>query len=140
MCESCRRTATPRDLQPLRQSSTLLRNPLLVAARQSHFGPCGPVRAKLVGHQHFGCKALFLEQLTHQLHGCSLVAPSLHEQVENLALIVNRAPQPELSARNHYGQASGAGESHPRALSEPDVTLSRHPAPIVRPRPWIKLQ
>src|ERR1700733_7274758 len=27
MCESCRRTATPRDLQPLRQSSTLLHRP-----------------------------------------------------------------------------------------------------------------
>ena len=30
---------------------------------------------------------------------------------------------------------SGAGGSHPRALAEPDMTLSRHPAPIVRPRP-----
>src|SRR3954465_8371271 len=28
---------------------------------------------------------------------------------------------------------SGAGGSHPRALAEPDMTLSRHPAPIVRP-------
>ena len=32
-------------------------------------------------------------------------------------------------------QASGAGQLHPRALSEPDVILSHHPAPIVRPRP-----
>src|SRR3954463_5992903 len=32
-------------------------------------------------------------------------------------------------------QVSGAGGSHPRALAEPDMTLSRHPAPIVRPRP-----
>ena len=30
---------------------------------------------------------------------------------------------------------SGAGGSHPRALAEPYVTLSRHTAPIVRPRP-----
>jgi len=29
---------------------------------------------------------------------------------------------------------SGAGGSHPRALAEPYVTLSRHTAPIVRPR------
>jgi hypothetical protein len=37
-----------------------------------------------------------------------------------------------------YGEAaevSRAGESHPRALAEPDVRLSPHPAPIVRPRP-----
>jgi antirestriction protein ArdC len=32
-------------------------------------------------------------------------------------------------------EASGAGQLHPRALSEPDVILSHHPAPIVRPRP-----
>jgi hypothetical protein len=46
---------------------------------------------------------LFLEQLTHEFHGCSLVAPSLHKQVENLAFVVNRAPQPKLPARNHHG-------------------------------------
>jgi hypothetical protein len=38
------------------------------------------------------------------------------------------------------GEVSGAGESHPRALAEPDVTLSRHTAPIVRPRPKSKAQ
>ena len=101
MCESCRRTATPRDLQPLRQSSTLLRNPLLVAARQSHFGPRGPVRAKLVGHQHFGARPCFLSSLRISFTGCSLVAPSIARAESSLALIVNRAPQPELSARNH---------------------------------------
>ena len=30
-------------------------------------------------------------------------------------------------------QLSGARESHPRALRELDVTVSRHPAPIVQP-------
>jgi hypothetical protein len=38
-------------------------------------------------------------------------------------------------ASPHDHQASGAGQLHPRALSEPDVILSHHPAPIVRPRP-----
>ena len=75
----------------------------LVASRQADFGLCGAVRAKLVGHQHIGCEALFLEQLAHQFHGCSLVAPSLHKQVENLAFVVNRALQPKLPARNHHG-------------------------------------
>ena len=37
-------------------------------------------------------------------------------------------------------QVSGAGGSHPRALAEPYVTLSRHTAPIVRPRPKSKAQ
>jgi hypothetical protein len=36
-------------------------------------------------------------------NGCSLVAPSLHEQVENLAFVVDRAPEPEPPACNHHG-------------------------------------
>jgi hypothetical protein len=36
-------------------------------------------------------------------HRRSFIAPSLHEQVENLAFVVNRAPKPELPARNRYG-------------------------------------
>src|SRR5260370_41969078 len=74
-----------------------------MARRQSDFGLCRAVRAQLVGHQHIGREALFLEQLAHQFHRCSFIAPSLHEQVENLAFVVNRAPEPELLARNRYG-------------------------------------
>src|SRR5215212_4715960 len=40
----------------------------------------------------------------------------------------------------HSGLASRAGESHPRALPEPYVTLSRHTAPDVRPFPCKKRQ
>ena len=32
-------------------------------------------------------------------------------------------------------RVSSAGESHPHALSEPDVNLSAHPAPIMEPPP-----
>jgi hypothetical protein len=41
-----------------------------------------------------GGEAPFLEQLAHQFHGCGLVAPSLHQQIENLAFVVTawRAP------------------------------------------------
>ena len=81
----------------------VLAQALLMASGKSHFGPCRAVRAKLVGHQNIGCKALFLEQLAHQFHGCSLVMLSSHKQVENLTFVVNRAPQPELPARNRYG-------------------------------------
>ena len=38
----------------------------------------------------------FLEQFAHEFHGGSLVAPSLHQQVEDLAFVVDCAPQPEL--------------------------------------------
>ena len=43
---------------------------------------------------------MFLKQLAQQFHGCSLVAPSLHQEIENLAFVVNRGPQPEPPARN----------------------------------------
>ena len=33
----------------------------------------------------------------------------------------------------HY-KVSSPGESHPQALSEPDVNLSAHPAPIIQPQ------
>ena len=80
-------------------SPIVLAQALLVASRQSDFGPCRAVGAQLVGHQRLGGKALFLEQLAQQFHGCGLVAPSMHEQVENLAFIVDSAPEPEIASQ-----------------------------------------
>ena len=75
-----------------------------MASRQSQFGLRRGKRTQLVSHQHIGCETLFLEQkLTRQFHGCSLVALSLHKKIENPAFVVNRAPKPELPARDHYG-------------------------------------
>ena len=37
-------------------------------------------------------------------------------------------------------KVSRAAEFHRRALAEPDVRLAPHPAPIVRPRPYRRLQ
>jgi hypothetical protein len=95
LASSCR---LMRILSPIVPAQTLV-----VASRQSDFGLCRTVRPQLVGHQHIGREALFLEQLAHQFHRCSLVAPSLHEQVENLAFVINRAPEPELPARDRHG-------------------------------------
>ena len=75
----------------------------LVASRQADFGLCRAVRAQLVGNQHIRREASFLEQLAHQFHCCGFIASSLHEQVEDLAFVVNRAPEPELLASNRYG-------------------------------------
>jgi len=52
---------------------------LFMASRQSDLGLGRAVGAQFVGHQHIRCEALFFEQLAHQLHGCSLIAPSLHQ-------------------------------------------------------------
>ncbi len=76
---------------------------LFMASRQSHLRLGRAVRAQFVSHQHIGGEALFLEQLAHQVHGCSLVAPSLHQEIENLAFIVDRPPEPEPPARNRHG-------------------------------------
>ena len=76
--------------------------PLFVPSRQSHCGLCRAVRAKLVGDQNIRPEALFLKQLAHEFRGCSLVASPLHKEVENLAFVVNRAPQPELPSPDHY--------------------------------------
>ena len=78
----------------------VLAQTLLMARRQPDFGFCRAVGAKLVGHQHCGCEALFL---AHEFHRCGFVAPSLHKEIQNLAFVVNRAPEPELLARNRYG-------------------------------------
>jgi hypothetical protein len=95
---------------PLASSSRLMRilgpivlaQALLVASRQSDFGLCRAVRAQPIANQHIRREALFLEQLAYQFHGGSFVAPSLYKQVENLTLVVNRTPQPELPAPNHH--------------------------------------
>src|SRR5260370_11205320 len=40
----------------------------------------------------------------------------------------------------HDIKVSRAAESHHRALAEPDVKLSPHPAPFAQPRPWSRPQ
>jgi hypothetical protein len=81
-----------------------------MARRQLDSGLCCAVRAQLIGHHHIGREALSLEQRAHQFHRCRFVAPSLHEQIENLAFVVNRArartaapqslrPSPEMPTR-----------------------------------------
>jgi hypothetical protein len=50
-----------------------------------------------------GATPCFFEQLAHQFHGCSLVASPLDQQIENLAFVFDRPPQPKLAARDHYG-------------------------------------
>ena len=75
--------------------------------------------------------------MTHEQQplGSLLVAAALDQDIEHDASLVHCSPQPMLHPGDLEHEASGAGQLHPRALSEPDVILSHHPAPIVRPRP-----
>src|SRR5215204_7182866 len=51
------------------------------------------VRAQAIGGHLLRCKALFPQQLAHQLDGCTAVAPTLEQHVEDLAFVVDRAPE-----------------------------------------------
>jgi len=98
-------------------------------------GLCGTVGTQLVGDNDPWGGTLTLEQLAHEPQGCPLVPPALQERIEDVTVCIDGAPQPVPLSLDSHHQASGAGEFHPHALSEPDVILSHHPAPIVRPYP-----
>ena len=100
----------------------------------------GAIGPKLVGDDPLRRVPLLRQEPRQQSSGSLGITMDLHDFVEHVPVLIDGPPKIALLATDRDPEASGAGESHPRALSEPDVTLSRHPAPIVRPRPWIKLQ
>ena len=71
---------------------------LLVASRQAQLRFGRSVGPELVGDKHLGRKALFPEQIAHELRGRPCVAPPLHKEIENLAPRRRLAPEPESSA------------------------------------------
>ena len=93
------------------------------------------IGTQLVGDQPLWRHALLLQQTGQQTPGSLGVSGGLDDLVEDVAVLVDGAPQPASLPVDADNEASGAGELHPRALSEPDVILSHHPAPIVRPYP-----
>ena len=50
-----------------------------------------------------GAKPCFFMSFRISLHGSCLAAPSLYEEIENLAFVINRAPKPELLAGYDHG-------------------------------------
>ena len=69
-----------------------------MASRQAQLRPCRSVRPELVGDERLGREAQLPEQFAHQLRGRPCVAPPWHKEIENLALVVDRRPEPKLSA------------------------------------------
>ena len=78
----------------------VLPQPLLMTAGQAQVPESRSVGAELVGSQQCRRETLFLEELAHQLECCALVAPALNQHVENLALVINCAPQVHPFASN----------------------------------------
>lgn len=82
-----------------------------------------------------GGTAVPLQRLLREPQSRGLVALLGDIAFQDLTYMIDGASQVARLAFDPHKQASGAWEFHPRALSEPDVILSHHPAPVVRPYP-----
>src|SRR5258707_13280422 len=71
-----------------------------MTAGQAQVPESSAVGAQLIGRQQFRRETLFLEELAHQPECRPLVAPALNQHVENLALVVDGAPQVHPLASN----------------------------------------
>ena len=62
-------------------------------AGQAELPESRSIGTELVGNQQFWHEALFSEELTHHSERRALVAPPLNQHVEDLALMIDSAPQ-----------------------------------------------
>src|ERR1700740_243951 len=108
---------------------------LLMPSRETKVAKRRPVRSQFISDDDRRDKALAAKELAQKAHCRGLVAPGLNENFQNLAFAIDGAPQVHLLSRERDHQSSGPGESHPQALTDPDVSVSTHPAPTVQPLP-----
>src|ERR1700731_3808972 len=94
---------------------------------------CGSVRAQVIRDELIWDKAIFLQQLAHKFQRRPLVPFRLDRNIEDLALGIHGAPKIDHAAIDFQIESSGPGELHPQALTDPDVSVSTHPAPTVQP-------
>ena len=107
--------------------------PLLVTAGQAQMAERRGVGAQLVGHQQLRRKALLPEQLAHQPQGSPLVSPTLHEHIEDLALVVDArhryirlpAMRTTISSRCHRSLGRGRRWCSRRAKKGPNFRTQR---------------
>ena len=78
----------------------VLASPLVMVSSEADLLERSPVRAQLVGRHPGRSEAVLPEQLANELRSCGLVAPALDQDLQHLALIVNRPPQVHLLAGN----------------------------------------
>src|SRR5208283_3993564 len=116
-------------------SSVLLPSPPFVPAFDPQVPGHGAVRSQVVGDQLLWNKGILLQELAHQLQRGMLVSLGLDQHIEDLAFGVDGSPKVDHSAIDVQIESSGPGEFHPQALTDPDVSVSAHPAPTVRPLP-----
>ncbi len=82
----------------------VLVNSLFMVGAQADLLERSPVGAQLVGRHSGRSKAVLLQQLANELPGCGLVPPALDQDLQHLALIIDRSPQvylPLVYAHHH---------------------------------------
>ena len=105
-----------------------------MAAGQMEIPEGGAVGPQLVGHNQPGREALLSEQFAHQLQGSPPVSPRLDQDIEDLALVIDGAPQihsPSSDAHDHLVQmppVARAGPPLPQPPRDHRAELP-HPAP-----------
>ena len=117
-----------RDLRPV-----VLVLPRAVWDRRHHGAVRRRVAPQLVRDQPARQPALSLQHLAEESYGRSAIASRLDEDVEEVAVLVDGPPEISALPLNRCEESSGPGGLHPQALTDPDVSVSTHPAPTVRP-------
>src|SRR5208282_2859013 len=79
--------------------------------------------------------AVLLHDPLEQLQRRGFVPLRRNHRLQDLAFMVNGAPEIAELAIDLHKRSSGPGEFHPQALTDPDMSVSAHPAPTVRPLP-----
>ena len=79
----------------------VLAQTLFMASSHPKLTAGAPVGRQPIGHEHRRSIALLPQELAHQPQGCGSVPARLHEHVQDLALAVDRSPQPKALAPDH---------------------------------------
>jgi hypothetical protein len=105
----------------------------IMTAGEAQLPESRAVRAQLVGDQQLRCEALFLEYFAHQPECRLRISPTLNEHLEDLAFMVDGAPQIHLfpairttiSSRCHRALGRGRPCRSLRAISGPNFSTQR---------------
>src|SRR5258707_9532297 len=97
----------------------VLTQALLMVAGKPKMPDGSAVGAQLVSRYLFRREALLAEQLAHESDGCALVTSALNQDLEDLALMIDRAPQIHMLA----------GDPDDHFVEMPAITWSRTAPP-----------
>jgi len=88
---------------------------------REHLALGGSVALELIGNDHARDVREPFEQLTEELLRGPLIPAALDQDVEHVPFLIYRPLGIVALALNRLKQSSGAGEFHPRALTELDM-------------------